>query len=134
MGEMNWLAAIIAPNLALAVGLVWYGPLFGGGRQLIEQQDVGATKPSRAWGLVIGALLISSLMLAHNFARIGADRLDDRPWLYLMMSGGLALAFVAPALFIGLARYGVPLRDRLVDCGFWLAAYLSMGVVFWALA
>ena len=133
MGAINWLAAVIAPNLALAVGLVWYGPLFGGGRPLIEQREAGAPRPARAWGLVIGALLVSSLMIAHNFARIGADRLGERPWLYLMMSGGLALAFVAPALFIGLARYGVSLRDRLVDCGYWIVSYLAMGAVFWAL-
>ena len=134
MGEIDWLAAIIAPNLALAVGLVWYGPLFGGGRPLIEAREPGAPRPSRAFGLMIGALLVSSLMIAHNFARIGPERLNERPWLYLMMSGGLALAFVAPALFIGLGRHGVGLRDRLVDCGYWIAAYLAMGLVFLALA
>jgi hypothetical protein len=50
-----------------------------------------------------------------------------------MMSGGFALWFVVPALFIGLARHGVPLRARLADCGYWTLAFLAMGTVFWAL-
>jgi len=50
-----------------------------------------------------------------------------------MMSGGFALFIAAPALFLGLARHGVALRDRLIDGGYWVAAFLAMGTVFWAL-
>ena len=30
MGPINWLAVVLSANLAIAVGFVWYGPLFGG--------------------------------------------------------------------------------------------------------
>jgi len=40
---------------------------------------------------------------------------------------------VIPALWLTLARQGGPVRARLIDAGYWLAAYLTMGTVFWAL-
>ena len=56
-----------------------------------------------------------------------------KPWLYAMQAGGLALAFVIPAVWLTHARHGANARQRLVDAGFWLAAYLAMGATFWAL-
>ena len=57
MGPVNWIAVILAANFAVAVGVVWYGPLFGGGRPLIEPAH---NRQPRAWGLVIGAMLLFS--------------------------------------------------------------------------
>ena len=129
MGPVNWLAVILAANLAVAVGIVWYGPLTRSGRPLLEGQG-GAV---RNYGWVVAAMLLAATMMGHNFARLGAETLEAKPWLYWMMSGGFALWFVVPALFVGLARHGVPLRARLTDCGFWTVAFLAMGTVFWAL-
>ena len=129
MGPLNWLAVVLAANMAVAVGIVWYGPLFRKGRPLLEGQG----KAVRSYGWVVAAMLLAATMMGHNFARLGAETLAAKPWLYWMMSGGFALWFVAPALFIGLARHGVTLRDRLIDCGFWTAAFLTMGTTFWAL-
>jgi hypothetical protein len=50
-----------------------------------------------------------------------------------MMSGGLALAFVIPALWISFSHIRVPTRVAMIDAGYWLAAYLAMGGVFWLL-
>jgi hypothetical protein len=133
MGPVNWIAVILAANLAVAVGIVWYGPLFGGGRPLLEAHLPEGTRPAKNWALVVGIMLIAATMLGHNFARLGPATMGAKPWLYFMMSGGIALMFVGPALFLGLARRGVPPRERWIDCGFWLAAYLAMGTVFWVL-
>ena len=130
MGPVNWLAVFLGANLAVAVGLVWHGPLFRGGRPLLE----GPEGRARNYGWVVLAMLIAAIMIGHNFARIGPETLAAKPWLYWMMSGGLGLFIVAPALFIGLARYGVSVRDRLVDCGYWVIAFLAIGTTFWALA
>lgn len=129
MGPVNWIAVVLAANIAVAVGIVWYGPLFRAGRQLLERRKAAP----RSYGLVVCAMLVSAAMMGHNFARLGAVTLGAKPWLYWMMSGGLALAFVCPALFVGLARHGVELRTRLIDCGYWLVAFLAMGTTFWAL-
>ncbi|MEP7222454.1 MAG: DUF1761 domain-containing protein [Novosphingobium sp.] len=136
MGPINWLAVFFSANLAMAVGFVWYGPLFGGasvfGRKTGEQGGGQSLVSS-----VLGAVLLqalSAVMLAHNFARIGAATLAVKPWLYWMQSGGIAVAFIIPALWISYARHRTPRREALVDGGFWLVTYLATGTVFWALS
>ena len=131
MEPIDWLAVVLAANLAVGVGIVWNGPLFRSGRPLLGR--IVGEKPSRDWWLVLGVFLIGAAMLGHNYARIGEATLGARPWLYLMQAGGLAIAFVIPALFLTHARLGTPRRETLIDCGFWLAAYLAMGATFWAL-
>lgn len=138
MEPINWLAVIVSANLALAIGFVWYGPLFGGaalfGRLTGDESETANKGPV---GGLLGAIAlqaISALMLAHAYARIGGETLAVKPWLYWMQSGGIALAFIGPALFISYARHRMPLREALVDGGFWLVVYLATGTVFWALA
>ncbi len=134
MGSVNWLAVILAANFAVGIGIVWHGPLFRTGRPLLGGMAADGSAPTRNWSLVLAVFLIAAVMLGHNYARIGAETLAAKPWLYFMQAGGLALAFVVPALWLSGARQGVNVRERLVDAGFWLAAYLGMGAVFWALS
>jgi hypothetical protein len=129
MEPINWLAVILGANLAVAVGIVWHGPLFRTGRPLLEGEGRG-----KSYAVVVLVMLIAAVMLGHNFARIGSATLAERPWLYFMQSGGIAIAFVIPALWLTQARQAMDLRRRVLDAGFWLAAYLTMGAVFWALA
>lgn len=133
MGLVDWLAVILAGNAAVAMGIVWHGPLFRTGRALLEGTVEGELRSARNYGPMIVVMLIGAAMLGHGFARIGHATLVARPWLYFMQSGGVALAFVIPAVWITHARAGLFRRERLIDCGFWLAAYLSMGAVFWAM-
>jgi hypothetical protein len=129
MGPINWLAVLLGAALVVALGMVWYGPVFRTGRQLLP----GDSKPTGKFWLVFLIMLIGSAMLGHNFARIGSETLSAKPWLYFMQSGGIAIAFVIPAIWLNNLRLGVDLHKRLVECGFWLVAYLGMGAVFWAL-
>lgn len=115
MGPVNWMAVIAAGLAALAFGAVWQGP--------------AARRPAQV--VLAGALLLlTSAMMGHMFARVGAATLAVKPWLYFMMSGGLALAFVAPALAIGEARAGASAGAVLRSAVFWIASYLLMGLVF----
>jgi hypothetical protein len=127
MGPFNWLAVILAANLAVALGIVWHGPLFRTGRPLLEGG------PAKSYATVVIIMLIGASMLGHNFARIGPETLHAKPWLYFMQSGGIAITFIIPALWLTHARHGLALRLRVIDCAYWLAAYLVMGAVFWAL-
>lgn len=129
MGPVNWLAVVLAAALALTVGIVWNGPLFRTGRPLLG----GPTRSHGKFWLVGLILLMAAIMLGHNFARIGPVVLDARPWLYFMQTGGVALFFVIPAVWLTHARAGTEPMRRLLDCGFWLVAYLVMGLAFWLL-
>jgi hypothetical protein len=128
MGPVNWVAVIVAAAVALALGLVWKGPMSRNGRSMLG----GPNRPQgRAW-LVGLVFLLAAVMLGHNFARIGKATLDLKPWLYFMQTGGVALFFVVPAVWLTHARNATEPLRRLIDCGFWLVAYLAMGLVFWA--
>lgn len=133
MGNVDWLAVVLAANFAVGIGIVWHGPLFRTGRPLLGGAAVDGVTQTRNWWLVLAVFLIAAAMLGHNYARIGDATLAAKPWLYFMQAGGLAAAFVLPAQWLTLAREGTALRARLVDAGFWLVAYLGMGAVFWAL-
>ena len=135
MGPVDWLAVIVAALVAFAVGGLWYGPLLG--RAKLEEVGPGGLaarrEPARTLGITLGLLLISATMLGHMFARIAPATLDAKPWLYFMMSGGVATAFIIPALWISYAHQRLSTRLALIDAGYWIAAYLAMGAVFWVL-
>lgn len=134
MGPVNWLAVVLAALVATGTGVVWYGPLFG--RARLEEVGPGGLgiriAPFRTLAITLGLLLISASMMGHMFARVGAETLAVKPWLYFMMSGGLAIAFVIPALWVSYTQQQrISTRLAMIDAGYWLAAYLSMGLVFW---
>jgi len=135
MGPVNWLAVVLAVVAAMIVSAVWYGPLFGRAR-LAEVGPGGLgvrTAPGRTLALSAALLFVSAAMMGHMFARVGPGTLAVKPWLYFMMSGGLAGAFVIPSLWLSYTHQRISTRLALIDAGFWLAAYLSMGLVFWLL-
>jgi hypothetical protein len=128
MGPVNWLAVVMAAAFALGIMTMWNGR-FGTTRASLG----GAVRtPGKFW-LVGLVLLLAAVMLGHNFARIGAVTLNARPWLYFMQTGGVALFFVIPAVWLSHVRVGTEPKRRLLDSCCWLAAYLAMGVVFWLL-
>lgn len=135
MGPVDWIAVLLAALAAGVLALAWFGPAFGPAktRKVAAGRVMTRARPERLAALSAALLLVTATMLGHMFARIGADTLAAKPWLYFMMSGGLALAFVIPALWISFSHIRVPTRVALIDAGYWLAAYLAMGLVFFLL-
>jgi len=113
MVGMNEIALVLA---ALAAGGVLW--LFWRGRLAL-------------WAYAL--MLIPAAMLGHALARIGAEKLAVKPWLYFMQSGGLALAFVLPALWMLGLRGGAAKGAMIRDSAAFVLAYLAMGAVFYAL-
>lgn len=117
MGEMDWGAVVAA---ALAARLVL--------ELAVRSRTVGERLATFA------ICLVPAAMLGHALARIGPDTLAAKPHLYFMQSGGLALAFVLPALWLVRSREGTAPRRVAIDSAVFLAAYLAMGAIFWALS
>jgi hypothetical protein len=136
MGPVNWLAVLIAALVALGTSSVWYGPLFG--RARLEELGPGGlghrAAPWRTLAVTFVLLLVSAAMIGHMFARVGSDTLAAKPWLYFMMSGGLAGAFVIPAMGVNYMNLRISVRLAMIDAGFWLIAYLAIGLTFLLLA
>ncbi|MGX7952859.1 DUF1761 domain-containing protein [Tsuneonella sp. HG249] len=135
MGPVNWVAVVLAAIAAGLLALAWFGPAFGKAktRKVAAGRVMTRSRPERIAALSALLLLITATMLGHMFARVGVETLAAKPWLYFMMSGGLAIAFVIPALWVSFSHIRVPTRVALIDAGYWLAAYLAMGLVFFLL-
>ena len=135
MGPVDWVAVVAAAIAAFALAALWYGPLFG--RAKLEEVGPGGlaarSHPGRTMAITGAMLLLSSSMIGHMFARVGPETLGAKPWLYFMMAGGLALAFVVPALLVSYTHQRLSSRHTAIDAGYWQTAYLAMGAVFWAL-
>ncbi|MGN3975494.1 DUF1761 domain-containing protein [Tsuneonella sp. SYSU-LHT278] len=136
VGPVNWIAVFVAAFVAGGLALAWFGPLFGREkkRKVVGNRVMVRSRPERIAVLSAVLLLVTAAMLGHMFARVGAATLAAKPWLYFMMSGGLAVAFVIPALWVSFSHIRVPTRVALIDAGYWLTAYLAMGLVFFLLA
>lgn len=130
LGPINWLAVLAAAALAMILWLIGHSLLFPVRRGLLAPPPIGLA--SRL-PLPILVFLIGAAMLGHNFARLGAETLAVKPWLYWMQSGGFALTFIAPAVLLtyqgGDTLYGRRVGDALL----WIVVFLAMGTVFWAL-
>ena len=121
MGPVDWIAVVAAWAVAAMLGVAFYG------RRALPRA------PLSLHGLAALLLFASAAMIGHMFARVGPATLADKWWLYFMMSGGLALTFIGPALFITAVRHGESVARALYDWAYWLTAYLAMGGVFWLL-
>lgn len=132
MGPVNWLAVVFAALGALGVSALWYGPLFGRARlEVVGPGKLGIRRsPGRTLAITAALLLVSAAMMGHMFARVGPETLAVKWWLYFMMSGGLAIAFVIPSLWVSYTHQRIATRLAMIDAGFWIAAYLAMGLVF----
>ncbi len=136
VGPVNWIGVLVAALVAGGLAVAWFGPLFGHEkkRKVAGNRVMVPARPERLVALTAVLLLITSTMLGHMFARVGAATLAAKPWLFFMMSGGLAVAFVIPALWISFSHIRVPTRVALIDAGYWLTAYLAMGLVFFLMS
>ena len=132
MGHINCVAVLLAAVAAFAVGSLWYTVLFG--KAWRGELGIAQCQPPKlGFGVMLGSnfvlLLLSALLLGHNFAR----NPGLAGHLYFMMSGGVAAFFIVPALWTTYLYQGRSRKLALIDAGHWLAAYLAMGAVFWAL-
>ncbi|WP_240504487.1 DUF1761 domain-containing protein [Tsuneonella mangrovi] len=132
MGPVNWIAVFAAAIAAAVIAIAWWGPLFGLAKAREIKPGKITTNRNRGQRIVLTCilLLVTSTMMGHMFARVGEATLSAKPWLWFMMSGGLAIAFVIPSLWISYSHARVPTRIAMIDAGYWLASYLGMGTVF----
>ena len=135
MGSVNWLGVLVAALAALVLERLWYGPLFGRIKTAVTgPRSLARGIPVAQITVTFVLLLISSIMLGHLFARTGSATLEQKPWLYFMMSGGLAVTYIVPALWITLGHQRTLIEATITHAAFWICAYLVMGTTFWFMA
>lgn len=137
MGEVNLLAVFLGALAFFAVGMLWYGPLFGARwRELAGMRRAAAASESRfanrpMWLimlLVFAFQLLIALMLGHNIARA-----NPAPHVVMMMAVGFGFTIMTPALGIQYLLQRRPGRLFAIDAGYFVAGMAAMGAVFVAL-
>lgn len=124
----NWLAIIAAAAAGFVVGGIWYGPVMGkkwmGAVGLTEEQI-----KSGNMGVIYGTTFVLSLIASTTLAHVLTYFPDASLSTVLMISVGIALGFILPA--IG-TNYLFSQKSRtlfLIDATYWLLFYAAMGVV-----
>ena len=129
MANANLLAIIVAALSGFLIGGIWYGPLFGKVWQReagVSQEAMGETSPFKLFGLTFLFSLLSAVFLGHLLASTGVSK----PHVVMMISVGVALGFIVPALgtnYLFGRKSGTLFA---IDAGYWLIFYAAMGGVF----
>lgn len=80
MGNINWLAVLVAGLSAFVVGGIWYSPsLFGNAWMIDSNLDEASIKQGNK-GKIFGATAIFSLLMAANLGMFLSDAKTDLQW------------------------------------------------------
>ena len=129
MANANLLAIIVAALSGFLIGGIWYGPLFGKVWQReagVSQEAMGETSPLKLFGLTFLFSLLSAVFLGHLLASTGVSK----PHVVMMISVGVALGFIVPALGTNYLFGRKSGTLFVIDAGYWLIFYAAMGGVF----
>ena len=127
--EIHWLSILVAAISGFLVGGLWYGPIFGKAWQAARGLSDDAMKNANMpmiFGLTFVLNLFSAFILDHTLSTYGAPGLN----LSVMISSGVALGFIVPAIGVNYLFSRQSLRLFMIDAGYWLVIYSVMGVVF----
>jgi len=135
MVPINYLAVVAAAVASMAIGFVWYGPLFGKQWMALmgfTKESMNAAKAkgmSKSYALMTIGSLVMAYVLANGLV-FGNSYLN----MY-GVSAGLQgafwywLGFVAPVL-LGLVLWdGKPWKLFFLNAGYYLVSMLAMGAI-----
>jgi len=133
MGQINYLAVLLAAVAFFAVGAVWYTVLFGKAWQralgLSGEQLRGGANPALIYGLAFLCELMIAWILGHMFARTAPS-----PRAMMMIATGFGAGVITPAIGITYLFQRKPLKLFLIDAGHFIVGCAAMGGVFIALS
>lgn len=129
MWEINPLAVLGSVIAALAIGFVWYGPLFGKRWQAesgLSDEALQSANMAKIFGGFALATAFGAFILGHVLATYGGPGSS----ISTMIGFGVGLGFVASSI-VGnylFARKSGTLM--LIDGSYWTLTYTAMGLIF----
>jgi hypothetical protein len=128
MANANILAILIAAASGFLVGGIWYGPLFGKAWQRaigLSDDELKSANMIKIFGITFLFSLLSAVFLGHLLAHFDTDF-----YRTMMISTGIALGFVAPAIGTNYLYGRKSGKLFAIDAGYWIVFYATMGLVF----
>ena len=129
MANANWLAIIVAALSGFLIGGIWYGPLLGKAwmkEHDFTMEELGKGNMMLIYGTTFLLSLVSAIFLGHMLTHFGEMSLRST----MMISTGVALGFIVPAIGINYLFSRKSLKLFFIDAGYWIAFYAAMGLVF----
>jgi hypothetical protein len=132
MGDINYLAVVLAAAAFFVVGAIWYTALFGKAWQKAvglseEELKSGANMPL-IFGLAFLCELVVAWVLGHTYARLAPG-----PGA-MMIALGFGAGVMTPAIGINYLFMRRSLKLFLIDAGHFIVGSAAMGGVFVAFA
>lgn len=128
MANANLLSILIAAVAGFMVGGLWYGPLFGKTWQReigLSDNDIKSGNMAKIFGITFLFSVLSAVFLGHLLSHFDTDF-----YRTMMISTGIALGFVAPAIGTNYLFGRKTGRLFAIDAGYWIVFYAAMGLVF----
>lgn len=88
MGNVNWVAIIAAGIASMAVGFIWYGPLFGKAWMKLTGKKEMADKSKMP--MTYGIMFVASLVTAYVLSVLGPN-MQTAFWVWLGFQATLLL-------------------------------------------
>lgn len=128
MANANLVAILIAAASGFLIGGIWYGRLFGKAWQRevgLSDAEIQSANMVKIFGITFLFSLLSAVFLGHLLAHFDTDF-----YRTMMISTGIALGFVAPAIGTNYLYGRKSGKLFAIDAGYWIAFYAAMGLVF----
>jgi hypothetical protein len=134
LGDINWVAALLAALAFFALGAVWYSALFSKpwqaavgmtDEQIAAAKAKGGAHMAKIMGLSFLLELVVACVLGHMIAR-------SAPSTYgiMMMAVGLGAGVMSPAIGINYLYQNKPFKLFAIDAGYFIVGTAAMGGVF----
>lgn len=126
--EINYLAVLVCGIIAMPIGAIWYGPVFGKAWMKevgLTEEDVKNFNPLKTYGLTFLAHLMMALIVAYFLELTGASTVVD----------GLRIALTAWVGFIGASMFinglftGKSAKLFTIDGGYHLLNMIIYGIL-----
>ena len=128
MANANLLTILVAASTGFLVGGLWYGPLFGKAWMAehgFTETQLRSGNMLKIYGLTFAFSVLSAVFLGHLLAFF-----DTNTKATLMISIGISLGYIIPAIGINYLFSRKSGRLFAIDAGYWLVFYTAMGLVF----
>lgn len=129
MANLSWIAIIVAAMAGFAVGGIWYGPLFGKAwmkERGFTEEELKQGNFALIYGAAFAFSIVSAIFLGHLLAHFGEMSARST----MMISVGIALGFIVPAIGTNYLFSRGSVRLFAIDAGYWLLFYAAMGAIF----
>src|SRR3989344_2277117 len=135
--DINYLAVLVAAVASMALGFLWYGPLFGktwaqlmgfDKKKMAEAKKKGM--PKQTWVLMVAGTLVTSYVLAHF-----VDYLDATNVAGALQAGfWLWLGFIVPVQLGMVLWEGKPWKLYFINVAYYLVNLSVMAsiLVLWS--